>query len=726
MQHQFIAQCIASANMANAQGQYSVAVSWCQQAIRRISKSPEAWYNLGIAYRGLGQCEQSLAALKQASSLTRDSADAQNSIGFQFLEQGALREAEQCLKRALALAPRFAFAHSNLGMLNEKRGRLEDAESSFRKAIEIQPDLAPVYLNLSAVLNRQKKYELAEAAASKAIEIDSNSSEAWNNLGAALSGQKRYALAEAADRRSLEIDPKSIETWRNLGEALLDQEKHKDAIHCFEESLRLDPNGPHILGSARSGLGPSPQVDVHGDRVLGGLLSARMHICDWSGFAGMLDAVVSQIANCGRVISPFSILALTDDPAAHRKVAAHYAQDEAPECSDLGLEIKPPRHEKVRIGYYSADFHNHATMYLMAEMFELHDKNKFELIGFSFGPDIQDEMRMRVLAAFDQFIDVRDRSDKEVAQLSRDLGVDIAVDLKGYTKDSRPGIFACRAAPIQVNYLGYPGTMAASYMDYIIADRVLIPEESQAYYAEKVVYLPDSYQVNDARRQISSTEFTRGELGLPAAGFVFACFNNNHKITPPVFEGWMRILKRVPDSVLWLFEANPDAATNLRNEALGHGVDPERLIFAKRMSLPEHLARIGLADLFVDTSPYNAHTTTSDALWAGLPVLTCPGESFASRVAASLLTAIDLPELIVPTQLDYENTAVDLAKHPDRLQGIRQKLARNRNVKPLFDSKLFTGHIEVAYLAMFERYQSDLLPDHIDVSELLQLESPLV
>jgi protein O-GlcNAc transferase len=716
MQHQFIAQCIASANIANSQGEYSVAISWCQQAIRRVSKSPEAWYNLGIAYRGLGQTEQSLVALKQAAVMTRDSADAQNSIGLQFLEQGALREAEQCLKRALSLAPHFAFAHSNLGMLNEKRGRLEDAESSFRKAIEIQPDLAPVYINLSAVLNRQRKYEHAEAAASKAIEINSNASEAWNNLGAALSGQKRYGQAEAAARKSLEIDPKSIATWRNLGDALLDQERYKDAILSFVESIRLDPNGARVMSGSLCRDGQDSQLDPHGDAVLGGLLSARMHICDWSGFAGELDAVLQQIANGRRAISPYSLLALTDDPVAHRNVAALHAQHKAPECDDLGVAIKPPHHEKIRIGYYSADFHNHATMYLMAELFELHDKNKFEVIGFSFGPDIQDEMRARVSAAFYQFIDVCDRSDKEVAQLSRDLGIDIAVDLKGYTKDSRPGIFACRAAPIQVNYLGYPGTMAASYMDYIIADRVVIPEESQAYYVEKVVYLPDSYQVNDAHRQISTREFTRDELGLPASGFVFACFNNNHKITPAVFDSWIRILKRVPGSVLWLFEGTPEVSANLRNEALARGIDAERIIFAKRMSLPEHLARIGLADLFLDTLPYNAHTTASDALWAGLPVLTCIGQSFAARVAASLLEAIGLPELITTSQQDYEDLAVELANTPDRLRLIKDKLARNRLAAPLFDSKRFSSHIEAAYEAMYERFCAGLPPEHISLA----------
>ncbi|NTV69269.1 MAG: tetratricopeptide repeat protein [Azonexaceae bacterium] len=710
MHPQFVAQCIASANSANAQGQYSAAIGWCQKAIRHVPKLPEAWYNLGVAYRGLGQNEQAVGALKQSATLVRDNADAQNSIGYQLLELGALPDAERCLRRALSLAPRYAFAHSNLGMLQEKMGRLGEAEASFRTAIEIQPDLAPVYLNLSAVLNRQKKYVLAEAAATRAIELDASSSEAWNNLGGAYSGQNRFALAEAAARKSLEIDPKSVETWRNLGESLLDQDKHREAIDCFLESLRLDPQGGRVL----KGGGLS---DPHGERVLGGLLRARMQICDWGGFDEALGVVVQQVADGRNVISPFSLLALSDDATLHRKAAARYVQDEQSGASDLGALVKQPRHDKVRIGYYSADFHNHATMYLMAELFEQHDKSRFELIGFSFGPDIQDEMRGRASAAFGRFIDVRDRSDQEVAQLSRDLGIDIAVDLKGYTKDSRPGIFAYRAAPIQANYLGYPGTMAADFMDYIIADRVLVPETSQSLYTEKIVYLPNSYQVNDAQREISAREFTRTELGLPDRGFVFACFNNNYKITPSVFAAWMRILKQVQGAVLWLFEANSDVVANLRKEAAGHGVDAERLVFARRLPLAEHLSRIRNADLFLDTLPYNAHTTASDALWAGLPVLTCCGQSFAARVAASLLNAIGLPELVTDSPRDYEKIAVELANAPERLQLIREKLARNRLTTPLFDACLFARHIEAAYLLMYKRWLDELSTDHIYVGQ---------
>jgi predicted O-linked N-acetylglucosamine transferase (SPINDLY family) len=355
-------------------------------------------------------------------------------------------------------------------------------------------------------------------------------------------------------------------------------------------------------------------------------------------------------------------------------------------------------------------------MHLMAELFERHDRSKFELIAFSFGPDKRDETRARAVRAFDQFIDVRDRPDAEIALLSRSLEVDIAVDLKGFTQDNRAGIFACRAAPIQVNYLGYPGTMAAEFMDYIIADAILVPESERQHYREKIVTLPNSYQVNDRKRFSSDKMFDRAELGLPPAGFVFSCFNNNYKITPTVFDCWMRILKQCPGSVLWLLADNAKAASNLRNEAAARGVGEERLIFAPRVPLSDHLTRLRSADLFLDTLPYNAHTTASEALWAGLPVLTRAGDAFAGRVAASVLYAAGLPELVTESLEAYETLAIALASDSGRLAEIRRKLAGSRLDSPLFDTELFTRQLEAAYTAMYDNYNSGLAPADIHIA----------
>jgi predicted O-linked N-acetylglucosamine transferase (SPINDLY family) len=440
-----------------------------------------------------------------------------------------------------------------------------------------------------------------------------------------------------------------------------------------------------------------------------------MKICDWSALAESLEDIAKKVVANEKVAQPFTLLALNDDVLLHKKSSEIYVQSRYPFNPVLGPIPRRPQSQKIRVGYFSADFHNHATGYLMAEFFELHDKSQFELVGFSFGPITNDGMRQRLEKSFDQFIEVGNRPDIEIARLSRDLNMDIAVDLKGFTQDSRTGVFAHRAAPIQVNYLGYPGTMVADYIDYIIADKTLISPELQSCYSEKVIYLPDSYQVNDRKRLISERQFTKQELGLPEGSFVFCCFNNNYKILPATFEGWIRILRAVEGSVLWLLQDNSWAVENLKKEAEKQGVAPDRLVFAERLPLPEHLARHRQADLFLDTFPYNAHTTTSDALWAGLPVLTLMGRSFASRVAASLLNAIGLPQLITFTQKEYEALAIELATNPKKLVDIKLKLARNRLNAPLFDTPLFTKNLEAAYIKVMEQYQADLQPDHMAI-----------
>ena len=370
------------------------------------------------------------------------------------------------------------------------------------------------------------------------------------------------------------------------------------------------------------------------------------------------------------------------------------------------------------MAYLSADFFNHATAFLMAELFELHDRERFDIIGICYGRSPDDEMRRRVSQSFDQFLEVADKSDQEIADLIHGLGIDIAVDLKGHTTDARLGILAYRPAPVQVHYLGYPGTTGAAFMDYLIADPLLIPPDHQPYYTEKIAYLPDCYQVNDSQRRISDRTFTRTELGLPETGFVFCSFNNNFKITPDLFDTWMKLLKRVEGSVLWLLQDNETAAENLRKEAVARGIEANRLVFAKRMPLADHLARHRCADLFLDTWYYNAHTTTSDALWAGLPLVTKIGDTFAGRVAASLLTAMALPDLITDTPQAYESLAYELATAPAKLQSFRARLAKSKQTAPLFDTLRFTRHLEDAYEQILSRSRQGLEPDHIFVPAL--------
>jgi predicted O-linked N-acetylglucosamine transferase (SPINDLY family) len=441
-----------------------------------------------------------------------------------------------------------------------------------------------------------------------------------------------------------------------------------------------------------------------------------MHLCIWDDLPNDLNELTIKINNNEKVIEPFSILALIDDPEVQRKTAEIYVNKKYPKNHALPRIGQYPKHKKIRIGYFSADFADHPVSALTAELYETHDRKQFEIHAFSYGLDTNDKMNLRIKAGVDHFHEVRKMSHKDVAILARSLEIDIAVDLGGYTQDARTGIFALSAAPIQVNYLGYSGTMGADYMDYLIADHTLISKDKQVYYSENITYLPYSFMVNDTKNKVSKRVFTRAEVGLPINGFVFCCFNNHFKITPSTFIRWMRILSKVDGSVLWLPEGNSTANNNLKKEAKKNSVDENRIIFASRLILSEdHLNRIQLADLFLDTTPYNAHATTSDALQVGLPVLTCIGNSFASRVAASLINSVNLPELITNTQEQYESLAIELATHPEKLKTIKEKLNNNLPKSPLYDTLLYTQHLESAYSMMHDRYQRGLDADHIYV-----------
>ena len=437
-----------------------------------------------------------------------------------------------------------------------------------------------------------------------------------------------------------------------------------------------------------------------------------MNLCDWPKLNTLISQLIETINKQDSRLSPFIILGLIDNPALQKQVAEKFVNDKYPAITTQ-LTVAPyPTHKKIRIGYFSADFRMHAVSLLTAELFELHNRDQFEVIAFSFGVNTNDQLRKRLEVGFDQFIDVKDQSETQIAALAKAMEIDIAVDLGGFTKHSRTNIFAMRAAPIQVSYIGYLGTMGADYFDYLVADACLISQDKQQYYSEKIVYLP-SYQVNDSHREIADKVFTRKEVGLPDKAFVFCCFNNTYKITPATFDSWMRILRAVDNSVLWLLDPNQTVTKNLKKEATARGVDAKRLIFAKPLPSPEYLARYRVADLFLDTLPYNAGTTASDALRVGLPVLTQMGESFASRMAASLLNAVGLPELITISSDEYEALAIELASKPQKLERVYNKLLANLPSSLLFNTKLFTSYIEQAYKEMYQRHHDGLAPDHI-------------
>jgi protein O-GlcNAc transferase len=690
----FVDAYVNRGNALRELGRHQAALADYDSAIHYGPASVAAHFHRAIVLQNLQQTQPALASLDKTLQLQADHVAALFSRGRILMEAGRREEALESFDAAVRFKPDYAEAHVHRGLILYETGQFEAALACYDQAIRIKPDHANAHCNRGTALYALRRCEAAIASYGEAIRLAPDYADAYNNRGVAERDLKRLAAALISYNRALEINPDHADAYCNRGNVLSDLKDLGAAAESYDKALSLRPDYPFLRGTR---------------------LHTKIKICDWGNVERDIAVLAAKLERGEKASPPFPVLALTDSLSLQRNAAAAWANDKSPLNVSLRPLPKSDRPGKIRVGYYSADFFNHATAYLMAGLFERHDRERFEFYGFSFGPDIKDEMRARIAAAFDKFIDVRTQSDKDVAVLSRSLGIDIAVDLKGFTQDERAGIFAHRAAPIQASYIGYPGTMAVSYMDYIVGDPTVIPEHHREHYTEKVVYLPHTYQVNDTRRKIADRIFARAELGLPDEGFVFCCFNNTYKIMPETFGIWMRILKRVKGSVLWLLEDNAVATGNLRQEAQRRGVDPNRVIFAPRMSPPEHLARHRAADLFLDTLPYNAHTTASDALWAGLPVLTCMGEAFAARVAASLLTAVGLPEMITSKAEDYEALAVALANDPARLGDIKKKLASHRTTQPLFDTKLLARHIEDAYAQMHARHQAGLAPDHIHV-----------
>ncbi len=710
-------------------GDLTKAESIYRQILQADPNQPDALHLLGVLARHAGKSDVAVNLINKSIAIRPDYADAYSNRGNAQQDLGRLDEAVASYDKAIGLKPNYAEAYSNRGNVLKELKQLDAAIASYDKAIRIKPDYADAFLNRGIVLQALKQRDAAVASYDKAIRIKPDYAEAYLNRGIVQHELKQLDAAVASYDKAILIKPDYVEAHCNRGNVLHEFRQLDAAVASYDEAIRIKPdcadayfNRGHVLqvlkhlDEALASYKTALDLEPHFEFGFGRYLHCKLQLSDWADLSGILSRFELDIVDNKKITTPFPGLAVIDKPAINQLVSTIYAGAKYPSGTTLGAITKPAPGGKIRIGYYSADFHNHATAYLMVQLLESHDPSKFELYGFSFGPDTNDEMRKRLPAAFNRFCDVSTKSNSEIAQLSRRLGIEIAVDLKGYTQNSRTGIFAEGCAPLQVNYLGYPGTMGADYMDYMIADRTVIPENSQKYFTEKIAYLPFSYQVNDSKRKISNRVFTKQELCLPTSGFVFCCFNNSYKILPATFSGWMRILKAVEGSVLWLLEDNPTAVKNLRKEAEARGVDANRLVFAKRIKCDEHLARHRMADLFIDTFPCNAHTTASDALWAGLPVLTCMGNSFASRVAGSLLNAMEMPELITHSQEAYEAKAIDFATNSAKLKEIHEKLKRNRLTTPLYDTATFTNHIEEAYQKMYERYREGLPPGQIYVS----------
>lgn len=655
-------------------------------------KNPDALNLLGAILLHRGHQEEGLRLIESFLKINPNQPDALNNRGVTLQGMERFDEALADYDKAILLRPGFAEAYYNRGNALQELRRYEDALVSYDKAIALKSDYAEAYNSRGNALQEMKRHDEALASYAKAIALKPDHVEAYSNRGVTLTEMKRYDEALASYAKAIALKPDYANAYNHRGVTLQEMGRYADALPNFEKALALKPDMPYVLGT---------------------LLYTQLHLCKWQGIDQLVEKVAKGIQAGKPVSAPFPLLATPLSMV--KQCTEFYVKDKFPPRPVKLWNGERYTHAKIRIAYVSADFREHALSYLMAGVFEQHDKTRFEIYGISLRPEAQDPMGQRLRAAFDHFIDVSQKGDHEVAQLLRNLEIDIAVDLMGFTLGYRINIFAYRPAPVQVNYLGYPATMGAPYIDYIIADTFVIPSQNQPHYSEKVVYLPGCFQANDDRRFISKEKPSRVTYGLSEKDFVFCAFNTTYKITPAFFDIWMRLLKAVPGSVLWLL-GDRNVQHNLSQEAGNRGIESSRLIFAPRVKYEEHLARLQNADLFLDTLPFSAGATASDVLWAGVPLLTCVGQAFAARMAGSLLMAIGLPELITENFKDYEALALKLAIEPERLATIKAKLAQNRATSPLFNTILFTRRLEDAYTKMWEKSQAGELPDYISVA----------
>ena len=646
-------------------------------------------------------------------------------LALQSHSSGDLISAKQYYERALQESPNHPDALGWLGTLEAQSGNQTKARSLLEKAIKLSPKNADFLLNYANLL--QELHDLNGALfyynKSRTIKRDVFTSA---NLAECYLELRDAKSALAFSEEALALDKTYAEAWNTRGNALCDLARHEEALSSYGEAIKLKPtyaepwkNRALLLSkvkrheeAAESFLRASALSITPGFN-LGRALHQMMQTCDWSAYTSYLRKIDEGVRNGEAMTTPFAYQGLADSELLLIKCSELYCSTVFPEKKQS--KITPRRSQKIRVGYVSGEFRNHATTHLMAGVWERHDKGKFEIYGFDNGWDDQSDYRARIADCFTKKLDIRSLPTSTACELISNNEIDILVNLNGYFGESRQDIFSSKPSPISVNYLGFPGTIGSKCIDYIVADKTVIPEQSKGFYAEKIVYLPFSYQANDNKKKLSTKPVSRNGSNLPAEGFIYCCFNNNYKITPPIFMAWMRILSKSNNSYLWLLADNGSAKQNLQREAKTQGIDPARLLFAERVGLDEHISRHQLADLFLDTLPYGAHTTASDALWGGVPLLTVKGNTFPGRVGASLLEAVGLPEMITHSVEEYEAKAIFLANNPLDLAAVRTKLSANRLTKPLFDTKLFTEHLELGFSIMYDRYCAGLPPDHIEV-----------
>lgn len=666
------------------------------EALNLNRNDPDMYFNLGLVNRALKKFDESISFYNKCLELDTLYVNALFNRGNVYLDdlksfKNAINDYEAFIK----LNPNYPFVYVNLGKALTLLGRYQDAINNYEKALSLKPDFAEVYVDCGTALSLLNRHNEALVYHEKAIKLKPNYAEAYFNFGKALNLLNRHDGAILYYEKAIALKPDYAEAYVNCGSVLGLLSRHYEGLAHYEKAIALQPDYDYLSGW---------------------IMHSKQQALDWKGYETLRENIIKETTDLKNSSHPFILLSMTDDLKIQKISAEVFSKAQTSQLKNPKIIPKKYGHKKIKIGYFSADFHNHATMHLMAEMLELHNKEKFEIIGFSYGIDVRDHWSSRAKKSFNDFYNVFNMNDEEVANLSRKLEIDIAIDLKGYTHESRPAIFFYRAAPIQINYLGYPGTLGAKYIDYIIADRNLIPETKKVFYTENVIYLPGCYQPNCAERDIDKTKISRKEFGLPEDAFIYCAFNQVYKITPQTLLSWTKILNKVTNSAIWLLSDSKNTNENLLREFNAKGINSQRIIFAKRIPIEKHLARLQLADLFLDTFPYNAHTTASDALRVGLPVLTMIGQSFASRVASSLLKQLELTELITENDQDYEDIAIQFGSNLSNFNSIRDRLKSNLEKTDLFNPKVITANIELAFEKVYEIYLNDEAPRDIYIN----------
>jgi predicted O-linked N-acetylglucosamine transferase (SPINDLY family)/glycosyltransferase involved in cell wall biosynthesis len=712
-------------------GRFAEAIARCQTILQHEPENARAWDFLGLALFQSGKASDGLVCLQKAIALAPHTADIYSHLGVVYCKLDQWVEGIDCYRRALELHPQSIDIQYNLALALHKQGKAEEAMTHYQQLLVRQPNHVQARLNLGNLLQQHGQFQQAITHYQQALAVCPDHTETWQRLGSARQSRGELEEAVRCYQYALTLNPSYLDAHNNLGTVLQELGRAQQAIAHYQQALSLQPNFPYALlnlgnillklerfAEAEATYRQLLQQDPNNLKALDGLVKLLRQTCQWTDVDELSDRLITmaqrqleQELPCA--IMPLNTLLLPFSPAQQQAIAQEQAEAIARRTAESRRQLNfgaKSQHRlqnkrfthgaRLRLGYVSGDFRDHAVAHLILQLFRLHNRQQFEVFAYSLGPDDGSTYRARIEADCDRFVDIQTLTPTAMAQRVFDDEIDILIDLAGYTEYSCPDLFALHPAPIQINYLGYPGTLGATYIDYILTDAVLTPPEETAYFTETCVYLPHCYQINDNQQQPAPLIPSKISLGLPDRSFVYCCFNNTRKIDPHLFAVWMQILTQVPDSVLWLYQSYPDAERNLKQQAERLGVDSDRLVFAHHVSKPEHLARLQHADLFLDTRYYNAHTTASDALWAGIPLVTLYGETFAARVAASLLTAIGLPDLITYSLADYEQLAVHLGKHPDALQQLKQTLMTNQLSMPLYNTEASVQALETAYLDM--------------------------